>query len=239
MRRLACCFGYLGMFYLSSEIATDVYHNLAINGLLEVIPIALATIIASRLGNRLPLAMYFLTGGILAIIVGVIPGSSGAEVIVQNIVAFISRLAFVGTCCVIFVYTTELFPTVIRNNAFSLCSTTQRIGCMITPLLPLIGSAFIFVGITAMVEALAAWLLRETQDQSLPSTIEKVEKLPHGDVIGFLRRLHTVKCKFRHRPHVRPNAVTMCLLSAFNRMIVLTRTNATNIGIAEEERGLE
>ena len=81
MPRFACYFGYLGlrpfdiMFkppscyistfpsgdlvskfagisYLSSEIATDVYLNLAINGLLELIPIALATVVASKYHKR-------------------------------------------------------------------------------------------------------------------------------------------------------------------------------------------
>ncbi|GAU93954.1 hypothetical protein RvY_05807-1 [Ramazzottius varieornatus] len=204
----ACYFGYLGVSYLSSEIATDVYLNLAINGLLELIPIALAATVASRLGNRLPLATYFLTGGIFAVIAGVIPGSSHAEVIAQNIVAFLSRLAFVGTCCVIFVYTTELFPTVIRNNAFSLCCTNLRIGSMIAPLLPLMaantsfkGSGFIFVGIAAIIAALAAWLLRETKGQPLARTIDEVEKLAYGGMIGFLQLpLQTVKFNFRVRP---------------------------------------
>ena len=163
-----------------------------------------------------------------------IPGSSNTEIIAQNVVAFISRLAFVGTACVIFVYTTELFPTVIRNNAFSLCSTNLRIGCMITPLLPLMvrvrpvlritdhtfsfkaaktsfkGSGFIFVGIVAIIAATAAWLLRETKGQPLPRTIDDVEKLEHGDLLGVLQnRLRYVVSLRRGSRQITGNMVEL------------------------------
>lgn len=77
-------------------------------------------------------------------IAGVIPtenrSTTSAQVIAQNIVAFAGRMSFVGCICIIFVYTTELFPTVIRNNGFSLCSIALRVGSMIAPLLPLMVS---------------------------------------------------------------------------------------------------
>lgn len=91
----------------------------------------------SRFGNRLPLALYFFTGGLCALIAGVLPGTTNAGVISQNIMAFASRLCFVGTVCIIFVYTSELCPTVIRNNIFNLCSVALRLGSMSAPLLPL------------------------------------------------------------------------------------------------------
>ncbi len=47
----------------------------------------------------------------------------------------------VGTTCLTIsflttkLYTGELFPTVVRNVGFAVCSVTSSIGCMISPLL--------------------------------------------------------------------------------------------------------
>ena len=91
-----------------------------------------------RFGNKVPLVFYFLVGGICSIIAGSIPGQSPAQLVAQNAVAFLGRMAFVGSNCVIFVFTSELFPTVIRNNGQSVCGIVLCIGCVIAPLLPLI-----------------------------------------------------------------------------------------------------
>ncbi|OQV24424.1 putative Solute carrier family 22 member 12 [Hypsibius exemplaris] len=185
---LACYFGYLGSSYLSSEIASDVYLNLAINGLVEFIPILGAYGVASRFGNKLPLVVYFLIGGVCSVVAGAIPGRTYTELVAQNIMAVIGRMFFVGTCCVIFVFTSELFPTVIRNNGFSLCSIALRIGCVIAPLLPLMspatgvkGSGFLLVGIVGIIAAGSSALLRETKGKPLPDTIQDAEKLGAAD----------------------------------------------------------
>ncbi|GAU94291.1 hypothetical protein RvY_06091 [Ramazzottius varieornatus] len=182
----ACFFGYLGVTYMNSDMqmASDVYLNLAINGFLEPIPILLAILVASKLGHRLPLTFYFLTGGVFAIIAGFVGGFGSEHLVAQTALAFISRMAFFGTLCVIFVYTTELFPTDIRSNAFCLCSTNLRIASLFTPLLPLMsakssfkGGGFILVGVVSMIAAVSTWLLRETKGQPLPRTVAEVEKM--------------------------------------------------------------
>ncbi|GAV07410.1 hypothetical protein RvY_17247 [Ramazzottius varieornatus] len=180
----ASSFGLFGTSYLSSAIATDVYLDLAIEGLLALIPTFLATYLSAKWGNRLPLTCYFFVGGIFAIIAGVIPASTTSQLAAANVMSFFSRMAYVATFCVTSIYTTELFPTVIRSSAFCLCFTALSIGCMVTPLLPLMvervafkGSGFLFVGLVSLLATLAAWLLRETKGLSLPETIEEVEQL--------------------------------------------------------------
>ncbi|XP_055332957.1 organic anion transporter 3-like [Paramacrobiotus metropolitanus] len=176
---LAAYVGYLGIPYMSSEIAANIYVNLITNAALEFIPVFAAAGIASRFGNRVPLTLYFLIGGICCTAAGVIPGNTSAEVIAQNVVSFVGRMSLVGTICIIFVYTSELFPTVIRNNGFNMCSITLRVGSMIAPLLPIMssqagykGSGFLLAGLISLVASAASFSLRETKGEPLMETID-------------------------------------------------------------------
>lgn len=80
-----------------------------------------------------------------------------------------------------FVYTAELFPTVVRNTATGMCTTASRVGSCIAPFLLKLSQYFkylpyITLGSLAVVSAFATVFLPESFGRPLPQTIEQMHK---------------------------------------------------------------
>uniref|UniRef100_A0A8D0E4K6 Major facilitator superfamily (MFS) profile domain-containing protein n=1 Tax=Salvator merianae TaxID=96440 RepID=A0A8D0E4K6_SALMN len=80
-----------------------------------------------------------------------------------------------------YIFTGELFPTVIRQSGMGLGGTMARVGSMIAPLVKLSGEFFpplplIIYGLAPIISGIAACFLPETRNAPLPETIEQVEK---------------------------------------------------------------
>ncbi|XP_069386104.1 solute carrier family 22 member 7-like [Paralichthys olivaceus] len=81
-----------------------------------------------------------------------------------------------------FLYTTELYPTVLRQNGLGYSSFMARLGVSVSPMillleevwLPLPSTVFFLVAFTAGFSAL---FLPETKNISLPETVEDVEQM--------------------------------------------------------------
>uniref|UniRef100_A0A3P9BLS1 Solute carrier family 22 member 5 n=1 Tax=Maylandia zebra TaxID=106582 RepID=A0A3P9BLS1_9CICH len=80
-----------------------------------------------------------------------------------------------------FAYTAELYPTVLRNTATGISNTVSRIGSCIAPLLLSLGMyykylPYIILGSLAVVAAFAALFLPESFKKPLPETIEQMQR---------------------------------------------------------------
>ncbi|XP_048862625.1 solute carrier family 22 member 7-like isoform X1 [Brienomyrus brachyistius] len=86
----------------------------------------------------------------------------------------------------VFLYTTELYPTVLRQNGVGYTNFMARMGGSVAPLILLLEDVWkplpqIILCVVAMLSGFAAMLLRETHRTRLPETIEDIEqtrKLP-------------------------------------------------------------
>lgn len=76
----------------------------------------------------------------------------------------------------IFLYTAELFPTLIRNTALGFSSTASGIGSIGAPFIIGLGDIIplIIMGCLAILGGLTGIFLPETLGLPLPSTIEEV-----------------------------------------------------------------
>ena len=79
---------------------------------------------------------------------------------------------------IVFVYTAEMFPTVIRNQAVGACSLVARLGGILSMLLDLLKvywlPAPVFImGVVATVAGALAIFFPETLGEKLPETIEE------------------------------------------------------------------
>lgn len=95
--------------------------------------------------------------------------------------SFLSFLAMSATFAILFVYTGEMFPTVIRASSFAVCSLGGRFGSLIAPqiskltyLIPgLHGAVFT---ILTFIGAYICSSLPETQGRELMQTLEETEE---------------------------------------------------------------
>ena len=110
-------------------------------------------------------------------------------VVVLNI---IGRASSTGTLSVCYIYSAEIFPTVIRNVGVGSSSVWARVGPMLAPFiadLAFIDPKFPLVvfGIVALVAGFLVSFLPETTHHKLPDTIEEGEELGKGDTLWTCR----------------------------------------------------
>ncbi|NWW01685.1 S226B protein, partial [Oreocharis arfaki] len=97
-----------------------------------------------------------------------------------------TALAVFGKGCLaasfncVFLYTGELYPTVIRQTGMGLANTMARLGSIMAPLVKMAGELFpalpfIIYGVAPVVSGIAAVFLPETRNMALPETVEEVE----------------------------------------------------------------
>uniref|UniRef100_A0A673IPU5 Solute carrier family 22 member 7b, tandem duplicate 3 n=1 Tax=Sinocyclocheilus rhinocerous TaxID=307959 RepID=A0A673IPU5_9TELE len=102
----------------------------------------------------------------------------------RTVVAVLGK-GFAGAAfCTIVLYSSELYPTVLRQNGMGYNSFLGRLGVSVAPLVLLLDSFWGHLSQTilcsvALIASLVAWQLPETRDRCLPETIEDVEGTGH------------------------------------------------------------
>ncbi|XP_074532223.1 solute carrier family 22 member 7-like [Halichoeres trimaculatus] len=106
---------------------------------------------------------------------------------VRSIVAILGKGLSEASFTTVFLYTTELYPTVIRQNGMGYVSFISRLGVSIAPLILLLEDVWILlpqiiICCVAIISGLVSLLLKETMKARLPETIDDIEKPRKKDV---------------------------------------------------------
>ena len=77
---------------------------------------------------------------------------------------------------IIYVYTAELYPTIIRNSAIGSCSCIARVGAILALILQLLSSYYLaapmlILGTVALIAGVLALYFPETVGNKLPETM--------------------------------------------------------------------
>ncbi|XP_076142225.1 solute carrier family 22 member 7-like isoform X2 [Alosa pseudoharengus] len=101
--------------------------------------------------------------------------------IVRTVVAVLGKGLSEASFTIMFLYTTELYPTVVRQNGIGYTSFIARMGVAIAPLIILLEDGWkllpdvVFCSV-AVLAGIVACLLPETRDARLPEFIEDIEE---------------------------------------------------------------
>ncbi|KAF7217988.1 solute carrier family 22 member 7-like [Nothobranchius furzeri] len=103
------------------------------------------------------------------------------KAVVRTIVAVLGKSMSEASFTIMFLYTTELYPTVIRQNGLGYTSFVGRLGVSISPLIMLLDDVWhLLPAVTycavALFCGLVAALLPETLNTQMPEFIEDIEK---------------------------------------------------------------
>lgn len=190
MRLVILCYNWLvsamvyyGLSLNSGNLAGNIYINFELMALVEIFGYVICLLGLNRIGRRNLHIPSMLVGGgaCLSTIFPVLYANASLEWI--NIV-----LALVGKCgaaaafAIIYIYSAELFPTVLRNSLMGVTCLFARAGGMISPYIAdldtLVTGQFgralplIVFGATTVIGGLMCFALPETLDKPLPETLE-------------------------------------------------------------------
>ncbi|XP_030280198.1 solute carrier family 22 member 7-like isoform X2 [Sparus aurata] len=187
MRRLALLTGivwfavastYYGISLNIDGFGVNIYLTQFIYGTIEIPAKAFIYFSVKKIGRRLSQTGSLVLTGLCLFCNMFIPQDKGS---IRTAVGALGKMFAEAAFTAVFLYTTELYPTVMRQNGLGYCSFMARIGVAVSPLIILLEEVWghlpstIFT-LIAFAGGLSASRLTETRNIRLPETIEDVEQ---------------------------------------------------------------
>nr|XP_060615232.1 solute carrier family 22 member 7-like [Anolis sagrei ordinatus] len=180
-------FTYYGISLNIGGFSLDPYLTQLTFGAIEI-PAKLGVyFVLDHIGRRHCQGWSLIVTGSLIALNTIIPAEHGH---VRSAVAILGKGFSEAAFTTVFLYTAELYPTVLRQSGVGCCSFVARLASSIAPLVMLLDDTWKYLPpmIFSVVAGLAgsvAFLLSETTNIQLPETIQDVEgdrnKTPLGD----------------------------------------------------------
>ncbi|XP_037543936.1 solute carrier family 22 member 6-like [Nematolebias whitei] len=175
---LSTSFAYYGLAMDLQKFGVDIYLIQVIFGAVDIPAKVVMTVCMSFIGRRQSQSGALILAGITILINILVPSD---KQIIRTSLAVIGKgcLAASFNCC--YLYSGELYPTIIRQNGMGWVSMMARVGAMVAPIVQLAGdhvpwlSGLIFGG-APILSGVAAIFLPETLNVYLPDTIQDVEE---------------------------------------------------------------
>ncbi|ESO89316.1 hypothetical protein LOTGIDRAFT_106549 [Lottia gigantea] len=170
---------YFGLSLNSDNLgAGSLFLNFFLVGLVEFPAYTICLVFLDRKGRRVLHTCSMLTSGIACIITifTILYAGEGQQWLTVTF-AMIGKLGATMGFAVIYVFSSELFPTVVRQAGMGFSSSCARLGGMISPYVTIGGDfgralPMIIFGSLSIGAAILTLYLPETYNKDLPETIE-------------------------------------------------------------------
>lgn len=123
---------YYGLSFLSSQIGENIYYSMSMLSLVDIPGILLTAFFVEKYSRKAILITVMLLGGISCTVASMLPAN---YVDLKMWLAILGKCFIAGSFSLIYVFTVEIFPTVLRISGLGLCSVFARIGGMTAPYL--------------------------------------------------------------------------------------------------------
>ncbi|KAL0994543.1 hypothetical protein UPYG_G00123770 [Umbra pygmaea] len=170
--------GYFCISLNTSRLHGDPYVNCFISASIEVPAYITSWLLLRYLPRRLSISANMLLGGAALFFIQLVPPSMPSLSIALEMMGKFSMATGTG---LVFAYTGELFPTVIRNTALGFGAMVSRVGSIIAPYVFTLSTfhtflPYILLGSLLVLSALTIPFLPESFGRPMPETIEQMHK---------------------------------------------------------------
>ncbi|KAK7342594.1 hypothetical protein VNO80_25550 [Phaseolus coccineus] len=167
-----CSVVYYGLSLNVVNLETNLYLTVILNAVAEMPAFMITAMLLDRWGRKpLTIATLWFSGvfcfaGSLVRNVGVWKG-------VRMMCGILGIFGMAGTYNLLFIYTAELFPTVVRNAALGCATQAAQMGAILAPLVVVMGGSFPFIifALCGISGGFFAFYLPETLNQPLYDTL--------------------------------------------------------------------
>ncbi|KAJ8348327.1 hypothetical protein SKAU_G00269160 [Synaphobranchus kaupii] len=171
-------FAYYGVSMDLQKFGVDIYLIQVIFGAVDIPAKVVITVSMSMIGRRLSQSGAMILSGIMILVNLLVPYEMQ---VLRTTFAVLGKgcLAAAFNCC--YLYSGELFPTIIRQNGMGCVSMMARLGAMAAPLILILGEAMTWLpgliyGVVPILAGGVALFLPETLAMPLPDTIQDAEE---------------------------------------------------------------
>ncbi|KAJ8408770.1 hypothetical protein AAFF_G00245880 [Aldrovandia affinis] len=122
--------GYISLSLNTSSLHGNPYLNCFISAAIEIPAYIVSWLSLQYLPRRLCSSASMLLGGGVLFFIPLVPSSLP---IISILLEMVGKFGMTTATSLIFVYTGELYPTIIRNTAVGSCTMVSRVGGAIAP----------------------------------------------------------------------------------------------------------
>ncbi|XP_046875874.1 solute carrier family 22 member 13 isoform X2 [Hypomesus transpacificus] len=167
---------YYGLSLGVSRLGTDLYLTQFVFGVIEI-PARSLVLLFLPFSRRLTQSAFLALGGVACLLTLLVPEEHPN---LRTALAMVGKFGITASFAVIYVYSAELFPTVLRQTGIGVSSMFARMGGVLAPVINMLHTRspstpmFIF-GTAPLLGAVLALALPETANRPLPDTVEDAE----------------------------------------------------------------
>ncbi|XP_007233987.2 solute carrier family 22 member 4 [Astyanax mexicanus] len=194
---MAINIGYFGLSLNTSNLIGDPFLNCFLSAVAEVPAYIIATLLLKSCPRRPLLSGFLSIGGGFLLLIQLIPERLHTLAVALEMAG---KFGFTMSFTVVYIYTAEIYPTVLRNLGMGMCSSAARIGSITAPYIIFLGTyskylPYILMGSLTIGSSIANMFLPETFGKVLPETCEQMQRCKwcqKGDVLMEEDRKHVV-----------------------------------------------
>ncbi|OCT75453.1 solute carrier family 22 member 13 [Xenopus laevis] len=193
---------YYGLSLNVGSFGLDIYLTQLVFGAVEI-PARIGAMFAVQLLGRKPSQMFCLfLGGIVCLIITVIPRNLP---VVITVLAVIGKFSIASSFSICYIYAAEVFPTVIRQNGVGLASMAARVAGIIAPLISLLDKyhpaiPMAIYGSGPIIGGILCFLLPETRNKDLQDHTESTEQKKSSNSVPEERLINGTDHKLETDP---------------------------------------
>ncbi|XP_075065946.1 organic cation/carnitine transporter 2-like [Mixophyes fleayi] len=169
--------GYFGVSLNTPNLNGDPFLNCFLLAAIEVPSYILAWQLLRLVPRRYSMCATMLLGGIVLLFIQLVPPDLH---ILSTFLVMVGKLGITAAFSMAYVYTAELYPTVIRNMGVGIGSMSSRIGSVISPYFVYLGAynrllPYILMGSLTVIMGILVLFFPETFGKPLPETMDQTQ----------------------------------------------------------------
>ncbi|XP_042242824.1 organic cation transporter protein-like isoform X2 [Homarus americanus] len=169
---------YYGLALGAVNLSVNPYFYMLLSGMMEIPPYLLMGPLLARLGRKAPAIVSFLITGLVLLGLPFIPPDM---IWVKMTLALTGKFFITAVFEELFLYSSEIFPTEVRNQGLGLGLLASRLGSIVSPfindvLAPVVPwSTYVVFASLSLGASAATCLLPETKGSKMPDLVSSME----------------------------------------------------------------
>nr|AAI66421.1 Slc22a5 protein [Rattus norvegicus] len=168
--------GYFGLSLDTPNLHGDIYVNCFLLAAVEVPAYVLAWLLLQHLPRRYSISAALFLGGSVLLFIQLVPSEL---FYLSTALVMVGKFGITSAYSMVYVYTAELYPTVVRNMGVGVSSTASRLGSILSPYFVYLGAydrflPYILMGSLTILTAILTLFFPESFGAPLPDTIDQM-----------------------------------------------------------------
>ncbi|KGL72545.1 Solute carrier family 22 member 4, partial [Tinamus guttatus] len=171
--------GYFGLSLSTPNWHGNAYVNCFLSAVIEIPAYVIAWLLLRYLPRRYSISGTLFLGGGVVLFIQLVPAGSH---VLSIFLVMLGKFGITSAFSMLYVYSAELYPTLVRNMAVGATSTASRVGSIVAPYFVYLGAydrflPYILMGSLTVLIGILTLFLPESFGNPLPENFEQMRRV--------------------------------------------------------------